>query len=213
MIDTDSRTDDAIVYVVDDDDAMRDSLDWLLTPLGLAVRTFASADAFLADHDPDRIACLVTDVRMPGLSGLELHETLVRRGVAMPVIVITGHGDVPMAVRAMRTGALDFIEKPLNNQLLIERIHEALRLARSRRDGSRETDAIRTRLATLTAREREVAALVAAGKQNKAIAFDLGISLKTVEIHRHNAMEKMAATTGADLARMLTLVGGLGVNP
>ncbi|WP_296523345.1 response regulator [Rhodoplanes sp.] len=202
--------DEPIVYIVDDDDAMRHSLEWLLTPLGLAVRSFASADAFLAEHDPGRTACLVTDVRMPGMSGLELHEELVRRGAVLPVIVISGHGDVPMAVRAMRTGALDFIEKPLNNQLLIERIQQALRLAHTRREETRETDAIRARLAALTAREREVAQLVAAGKQNKAIAHVLGISLKTVEIHRHNAMEKMAATTGADLARMLTLVGGVG---
>lgn len=202
--------DTELVYVVDDDDAMRDSLVFLLEPLGLAVETFSSAAAFLAGYDPGRIACLVADVRMPGMSGLELHEELVRRGVVMPVVIITGHGDVPMAVRAMRTGALDFIEKPLNNQVLIERIHQALRLARTKQDAAREIGAIRGRLERLTAREREVADLVAAGRQNKAIAHALGISLKTVEIHRHNAMEKMAATTGADLARMLTLAGGAG---
>ncbi|MTW17888.1 response regulator [Rhodoplanes serenus] len=194
-----------VVYVVDDDDAMRDSLLFLLEPLGHAVEVFASADAFLAGYDPQRVACLVADVRMPGMSGLALHEELVRRGSVMPVIIITGHGDVPMAVRAMRTGAIDFIEKPLNNQVLIERIDEALRLATTRHAAAQEIGAIRARLATLTTREREVAGLVAAGKQNKAIAHALGISLKTVEIHRHNAMDKMAATTGADLARMLTL--------
>ena len=201
--------DTPVVFIVDDDDAMRHSLEWLLTPLGLEVRTFASPAAFLSEHDKDRVACLVTDVRMPGMSGLELHETLAKAGATMPVIVITGHGDVPMAVRAMRAGAIDFIEKPLNNQLLIERIHEALRLARTRREEADQVAPIRARFADLTAREREVACLVAAGRQNKMIAHELGISLKTVEIHRHNAMEKMGATTGADLARMLTLAGAI----
>jgi FixJ family two-component response regulator len=202
--------DQPVVYIVDDDDAMRHSLEWLLKPLGLDVRSFPSAASFLDACDRDRVACLVTDVRMPGMSGLELHETLTKAGSPMPVIVITGHGDVPMAVRAMRAGAVDFIQKPLDNQLLIERIHEALRLSRSRRDEADQIAPLRGRLENLTAREREVAALVAAGKQNKVIAHDLGISLKTVEIHRHNAMTKMEASTGADLARMLTI---LGVNP
>jgi len=198
-----------LVYVVDDDAAMRHSLEWLLTPLGLEVRTFASASDFMACLDKDRVSCLVTDMRMPGMSGLELHESLLAAGSRIPVIVITGHGDVPMAVRAMRAGAIDFIEKPLNNQLLIERIHEALRLSRTRREEAVELDAILAKIATLTPREREVVQRVAGGKQNKMIAHDLGISLKTVEIHRHNAMEKMGATTGADLARMLTLTGSL----
>lgn len=204
---------DAIVYVIDDDEAMRHSLEWLLTPLALAVRSYSSADAFLAGYDDGALACVVTDVRMPGLSGLEMHEELSRRGSVLPVIVITGHGDIPMAVRAMRTGAVDFLEKPLNNQLLIERIYEALKLCKSRRQNAEQMGALRARVATLTMREREVAQAVAAGKQNKVIAFELGISLKTVEIHRHNAMSKLGATTGADLARMLTLAGGLGVNP
>jgi two-component system, LuxR family, response regulator FixJ len=196
-----------IVYVVDDDDAMRHSLEWLLKPLGLEVKAFASAADFLRGHDGDRVACLVSDVRMPGMSGLELHEELARSGSPMPVIIITGHGDVPMAVRAMRGGAIDFIEKPLNNQILIERINEALRLSRERREKADQIGPVLARLGGLTAREREVAQLVAAGRQNKMIAHELGISLKTVEIHRHNAMEKMGASTGADLARMLTLAG------
>jgi two-component system response regulator FixJ len=200
-------TDTPVVYIVDDDEAMRHSLEWLLKPLGLDVQAFPSASAFLAGYDQDRIACLVTDVRMPGMSGLELHERLAGTGSTMPVIVITGHGDVPMAVRAMRTGAIDFIQKPLDNQLLIERIHEALRLARRERERADEIRPILARIGTLTAREREVACLVAAGRQNKMIAHELGIALKTVEIHRHNAMEKMGASTGADLARMLTLAG------
>ncbi len=196
-----------IVYVIDDDEAMRHSLEWLLTPLGLDVRTFASADRFLEAHDGHAVACVIADVRMPGMSGLELHEELVRRKSLLPVIIVTGHGDIPMAVRAMRTGAVDFIEKPLNNQLLIERVHEALRLCKSRREDAAQRGAILAKVGKLTAREREVAQAVAAGKQNKTIAHDLGISLKTVEIHRHNAMAKLGATTGADLARMLTLAG------
>ena len=116
-------TDTPVVYIVDDDEAMRDSLEWLLKPLGLDVQTFPSATEFLAARDRARVACLVTDVRMPGMSGLELHETLAKTGSPMPVIVITGHSDVPMAVRAMRAGAVDFIQKPLDNQLLIERIY------------------------------------------------------------------------------------------
>jgi FixJ family two-component response regulator len=198
-----------VVYIVDDDAAMRHSLEWLLKPLGLDVQSYPSAAEFLAACDRDRVACLVTDVRMPGMSGLELHETLTKAGSSMPVIVITGHGDVPMAVRAMRAGAVDFIQKPLDNQLLIERIHEALRLSRARRQEADQIAPIRSRFETLTAREREVAGLVAAGRQNKMIAHELGISLKTVEIHRHNVMTKMAASTGADLARMLTLAGAL----
>lgn len=202
-----------VVYVIDDDEAMRHSLEWLLTPLDLTVRTFATAEEFLARFDDGAVACLVADVRMPGMSGLELHEALLKRGCDVPVIIITGHGDVPMAVRAMRAGAIDFIEKPLNNQLLIERVHEALRLSKTRRQDAEQTGAIKARIAKLTAREREVAQAVAAGKQNKAIAFELGISLKTVEIHRHNAMAKLGASTGADLTRLLAMAGELGVNP
>ncbi len=199
--------DEPVIYVVDDDEAMRHSLDWLLKPLGFEVRSFASAAQFLADYDAARVSCLVTDVRMPATSGLELHERLVRDSSLMPVIIVTAHGDVPMAVRAFRAGALDFIQKPFNSQTLIERINEALRLSRERHQEAAQTGAIRKRFAALTAREREVALAVAAGKQNKVIAADLGISQKTVEIHRHNAMEKMGATTGADLARLLTLIG------
>ncbi len=201
------------VFLIDDDEAIRDSLVWLLTPLGLSLRSYASAGAFLAEVAGVSGGCIITDVRMPGMSGLELHDELNRRGVLIPVIVITGHGDVPMAVRAMRAGAVDFIEKPLNNQLLIERINEALRLSNERHASAREKSNIAQRYASLSPREREVALAVAHGRQNKIIAFDLGISQKTVEIHRANAMEKLLATTAADLARLLTLAGLLGENP
>jgi two-component system response regulator FixJ len=200
-------TGDATVFVVDDDEAMRHSLSWLLQSVGHRVECFASAEAFLAAYDPDRAGCLVLDVRMPGMSGLELQQHLADRGAALPVIVITGHGDVPMAVRAMRAGAVDFIEKPLNNQALIERVGAALRSSLAQRAEQAQLRQIRTRLGSLSTREREVAVAVAEGKQNKVIAFDLGISQKTVEVHRRNAMEKMGASSAADLARMLEKAG------
>lgn len=202
-------TGEPTVFVVDDDEAMRDSLQWLLRSVGLAVDCFASAEAFLAAYDPRRPGCLVLDVRMPGMSGLELQQRLADQGSALPVIVITGHGDVPMAVRAMKAGAIDFIEKPFNNQALLERVGAAVRASTASLAEQAQAREIRARLEALTPREREVAWAVAAGKQNKAIAFELGISPKTVEVHRHNAMEKMGAATAADLARMLTLSGRL----
>ncbi len=204
---------DATVFVVDDDDAMRDSLSYLLQSVGLAVEAFPSAEHFLAAYDPARPGCLVLDVRMPGMSGLELQQILIERGSALPVIVITGHGDVPMAVRAMRAGAIDFIEKPFNNQALLDRVTAAIRTSTAAMAEQARAHEIRARLATLSPREREVALLVGTGKQNKVIAHELGISQKTVEVHRHNAMEKMQATTGADLARMLTLAGVLDPEP
>ena len=201
------------VHIIDDDEAMRESLDWLLAPLGLRVHTYPGALAFLDVWSAETTGCIVTDVRMPGMSGLELTDALARRGSLLPVIVITGHGDVPQAVRAMRAGAIDFIEKPLDNQLLIERIEEALRLSAARRAEAEQKRQIAGRYHSLTAREREVAAAVALGRQNKVIAFDLSISQKTVEIHRANAMAKLGATTAADLARMLATAGLLGENP
>ncbi len=204
---------DRVVHVIDDDDAMRESLAWLLSPLGLSVQTYAGAGAFLSAWSPDLTGCIVTDVRMPGMSGLELTDELSSRHCLLPVIVITGHGDVPQAVRAMRAGAIDFIEKPLDNQLLIERIEEALRLFVQRRTESDHRQQIAGRYASLSMREREVAQAVALGKQNKVIAYDLSISQKTVEIHRANAMAKLGASTAADLARMLASAGLIGVNP
>ena len=204
------------VFIVDDDEAMRDSLRWLLEPLGFDVHCFASAAEFLAAaflaalRPPGQVACLVTDVRMPGMSGLELHEAVQRQGLALPVIIITGHGDVPMAVRAMRAGAVDFIEKPLNNQILIERINEALRLARAQAQDAAAHEGVRARFAALTPRERQVAQGVAHGQLNKVIAHTLGISPKTVEIHRASAMSQLSAQTAADLARILSTAGLLG---
>lgn len=202
-----------IVHIIDDDDAMRASLEWLLTPLGLCIHTYTNAAAFLSTWTPDLAGCIVTDVRMPGMSGIELTNALAERGSILPVIVITGHGDVSQAVRAMRAGAIDFIEKPLDNHVLIERIEEALRLFGQRHVETERRQQIAERYALLSQREREVAEAVALGKQNKVIAYDLSISQKTVEIHRANAMEKLGASTAADLARMLAFAGLVGENP
>jgi RNA polymerase sigma factor (sigma-70 family) len=196
-----------VVMVIDDDEGMRQSLLWLLKSVGLPALGYPSAEAFLAALDPDQPGCLVLDVRMPGMSGLELQEKLVAMGAALPVIIVTGHGDIPMAVRAMKAGAIDFLEKPFNNQQLLERISAALRTAAAAHSEQRRRRDLRDRLASLSPREREVALLVAAGKQNKVIAFELGISPKTVEIHRHNAMEKLQAASAAELGRMLEKIG------
>ncbi|AWK89122.1 response regulator transcription factor [Azospirillum thermophilum] len=191
------------VYVVDDDPAMLHSLAWLLGSVGQEVTAFASAEEFLRAADLGRPGCVVTDVRMPGMSGLELQEALTRAGSVLSVIVITGHGDVPMAVRALRSGAVDFIEKPLNDQLLLDRVHEALqKSARVWAVGARKAE-LRDRLARLTPRERQVASLVAAGKPSKVVALEVNLSPKTVEAYRHNIMEKLEIASVADLTRLL----------
>ena len=193
----------ATVFVVDDDEAVRTSLRLLLKSVGLPVETFASAQEFLDQFDPDRAGCLVLDIRMPGLSGLELQQHLNDRHSIMPVVFITGHGDVPMAVEAMQAGAVDFIQKPFRDQDLIDRINRALEKDREMRSELRERDEIRRRMSQLTPREREVLALVTQGKANKVIAGDLNVSQRTVEIHRARVMEKMGANSLAHLVRMV----------
>jgi len=192
-----------IVHVVDDDPAMRHSLGWLIGTLGVPVESFASAEEFLRAVRPNQPGCLVTDVRMPGMSGLELQDTLARAGSLLAVVVITGHADVPMAARAFRAGAVDFIEKPFNDQILLDRVYEGLE--KSTRAWAEQTrkDNVRSRLARLTPRERQVADLVVAGKPNKVIAAEINLSLKTVEVHRHNMMEKLEVGSVADLTRLL----------
>jgi two-component system response regulator FixJ len=199
---------DPTIFVVDDDHAVRDSLRWLLESLQLKVETYASATEFLASGVANRPGCLVVDIRMPDVSGLQLQEILAARRVSLPVIMITGHGDVSMAVRAMKAGALDFIEKPFNDQLFLECIQRGLQAnARQRRqDAERQT--VQTRLARLTAREREVLERVVAGKANKVIALELGISARTVEVHRAKVMEKMCADSLAALTTMCMPVHG-----
>ncbi|KPJ82650.1 MAG: histidine kinase [Gammaproteobacteria bacterium SG8_30] len=193
----------ATVFVVDDDEAVRTSLRLLLKSVGLPVETFASAQEFLDQFDPDRAGCLVLDIRMPGMSGLELQQHLNDRHSIMPVVFITGHGDVPMAVEAMQAGAVDFIQKPFRDQDLIDRINRALEKDREMRGELRERDEIRRRMSQLTPREREVLELVTQGKANKVIAGDLNVSQRTVEIHRARVMEKMGASSLAHLVRMV----------
>src|SRR5262249_26601663 len=202
-----------IVFVVDDDRAMRDSLRWLLDSVGLPVRTYATAAEFLADHDPAQPGCLVLDVRMPGMSGLDLQAELSRRGVELPTIVTTGHAEVPMAVRAVKAGAIDFIEKPFSDQLLLDRVRQALELDRDAREVRTRREDARQRLAALTPREREVLHLVVAGKANKEIAFELRLSTKTIEVHRAHVMSKMHVDSLAELIRVALLAGAIRENP
>jgi two-component system response regulator FixJ len=196
------REDPATVFVVDDDEAVRASLKLLLKTLGLPAQTYASAQEFLATFDERRGGCLVLDIRMPGMSGLELQEELNTRGAMLPIIFITGHGDVPMAVEAMQRGAMDFLQKPFRDQDLLDRISEALAKDRAGRELLGNRERIRARVAALTPREREVMALVTQGKANKVIAADLDLSQRTVEIHRAHVMEKMGANSLAHLVRM-----------
>jgi FixJ family two-component response regulator len=181
------------IFVVDDEQPVRDSLRWLLEPLQFHIETYASARDFLSAYDPARPGCLVLDVRMPRMSGLELQEELNARQIRIPIIIITGHGDVPMAVRAMKAGAVDFVEKPFNEQTLLERIQHALDTdARERREEV-ERQAVLERIGALTSRERDVLTRVVAGKSNKLVAAELSVSTKTVEAHRHNIMQKLGA--------------------
>jgi len=196
-----------LVYVVDDDEAVRDSLQFLLEPV-YQVATFDSAEAFLQGYDPKAIACLILDVRMPGMSGLQLQEELVARGSQLPVAFITGHGDVPMAVATMKKGAADFIEKPFEPQALkalVERMLDRAREEAARIERQRINSSL---LAKLTPREQQVLERIVAGRLNKQIADDLGISIKTVEAHRANIMEKLKAGTVADLMRVALGTGG-----
>lgn len=190
------------VFVVDDDEAVRKSLAWLIGSVGLAVQAYENADAFLASWTVERPGCLVLDVRMPGMSGLELQDALGRRGSSLPVIIVTGHADVPMAVRALKAGAVDFIEKPFNDQVLLDRIQDAVKRSQSAFAGHARRALVQALLARLTPRERQVAELVAAGKPNKVIAFELDLSMKTVEVHRHNVMDKLEVASVADLTRL-----------
>lgn len=191
------------VFVIDDDEAVRDSLRLLLKSVGLPVRTCASAQEFLPTYDARQPGCLVLDVRMPGMSGLELQQQLNVRGATIPVVFITGHGDIPMAVEAMQHGAFDFLQKPFRDQDLIDRVQRALERDAAIHAQLRATDRIREHLASLTPREREVLELVTAGKPNKVMAGDLGVSQRTIEIHRARVMEKMQARSLAQLVRML----------
>ena len=193
---------DAMVFVVDDDAAMRRSLDNLMRSVGLRVEAFASAREFLRRKPPDAASCLVLDVRLPGPSGLELQRRMAETGLSIPIIFITGHGDVPMSVHAMKAGAVEFLTKPFRDQDLLDAIQQALERDRAARQQRAEVDDLRRRFESLTRREREVMGLVVAGRLNKQIAAEVGSSETTVKIHRHQVMEKMGAGSLADLVRM-----------
>ncbi len=194
------------VFVVDDDRAARESLRWLLESVGHRVHCHDSAQAFMAEYDGATPGCLVLDVRMPGMSGLELQDHLRERGWCLPVIIVTGHGDVPMAVRAMRGGAVDFLQKPYNDQVLLESIQRGLDICQQRSLERGRLSRIQAAYLMLSPREREVAEMVVNGIANKVIAIELGLSPKTVEAHRANAMDKMRARTLSELVRMFMLL-------
>lgn len=194
------------VYVVDDDKGVRDSLSLLLASVGLNCRVYASAAEFLEDYRPDRVACLVSDIRMPGMSGIELQAEMNRAHISIPVIFITGHGDVPMAVSAMKDGAMDFLTKPFRDQELLDRINAALTQANEAFDDQQRQREVRARYESLTPREAEVMAMVVRGSANKVIAMDLGVSQRTVELHRARVMQKMAARSLAELVRLAELI-------
>ena len=194
---------DSSVYLVDDDPDVRDAIAFLLEAEGLEVKAFGDPRKMLEVVDADARGCLLLDVRMPGMDGLELHQALKKRGVAMPALFISGHGDIPLAVRAVNAGALDFIEKPFDDEVLLERIARAFELDARRSASETETAGIRRRLDQLTSRERDVLEGIVDGKLNKQIADALDISVRTVELHRGRVMEKLQATNAADLVRMV----------
>jgi two-component system response regulator FixJ len=199
---------DPVIHIIDDDDAMRDSLDYLLDAASMIARTYATADDFLAQIESLDPGCIVTDVRMPGMSGLELVHVLAERGVSHPVIVITAHGDVAMAVEAMRAGAIDFLEKPFGDEALLGAIRYALTNGPRADQSQAEKMRLRAILETLSPREQDVLQGVVDGKMNKIIAFELGISPRTVEVYRANMMSKTGARGLSELVRMVTLARG-----
>ena len=193
-------------YLIDDDEAIRDSLSWLLESRGIHCRSWPSAEAFLGFTEETRVAiagCIVLDIRMDGMSGLELFDRLMARGCKIPVIFLTGHGDVPMAVGALKKGAFDFVEKPFDDNLLANRVIEAMALDAQRQQSTASSGSVQQRINALTERERQVMSLVLAGKLNKVIADELGISMRTVEVHRARLFEKMGVRSAVDLAQRL----------
>jgi FixJ family two-component response regulator len=197
-----------VVYIVDDDDGMRRATTVLISTVGYQPVAFAKPSEFLAKYDRNQPSCLVLDVRMPEMSGLEVQQQLNKTGSMLPVILVSGHGDIPMAVQAMKDGAFDFLQKPFRDQELIDRINGALKLDAQNRESVDRLADLKAREQSLTPREREVLALVVDGKANKVIAIDLGLSERTVEIHRANVMEKMGARSVAHLVKMHLMLGG-----
>jgi len=190
-------------HLVDDDDAIRDALSWLLQSRGIPFALYESAEAFLAAWSPDLAGCVVLDMRMSGMSGLDCFDQLRQRESTLPVIFLTGHGDVPLAVATLKKGAFDFFEKPLNDNDLASRIVEAMELDARQRVANATVDSVKSRLSCLTTRERQIMELVLAGKFNKVIADELNISMRTVEVHRANLFDKMQVKTAVELANLL----------
>jgi FixJ family two-component response regulator len=203
----------AVVFVVEDDALMRQGLDSLVRSVGLDVRLYASPQEFMRTERPDAPGCLVLDVRLPGMSGLAFQQELVKAGVALPIIFITGHGDVPMTVRAMKAGAVEFLTKPFDDQVLLDAIHAAIERDRTRRREAGRVALLQVRYSALSQREREVMALVVAGRANKQIAAELGLSLVTVKVHRGQVMRKMLAKSVAELVRMADQLGPAALAP
>lgn len=193
--------DQTMVFVVDDDDALSDSIACLLESANLPCKLFADANAFLEFCTPQHQGCILLDVRMPGMGGLELQDTLKANGIELPVIIITGHGDVPLAVRALKSGAFDFLQKPFNAEVLLERVHAALEQFEGSRRKNLKRDNLRSHFDALSDREREIMEFVVAGDSSKVIGMRLGISSRTVDIHRSNIMKKLNVLTIADLVR------------
>lgn len=202
---------DKIVYIVDDDAAVRDALHLLIETAGLSGRCFASAESFLQHYDPALPACLLLDVRMPEMNGIDLQQRLKEQNIELPVIVISGHADVPMAVEMMRHGAMDFFQKPFDNDVLLERVHECLQQCIEQYSENERIRMVEAQLATLTSREQEVLEGVVAGMSSKVIADNLGISVKTVDVHRSRIMEKMAVRNIAELTRKVMSVKAISV--
>ncbi len=199
-----------IVFVVDDDPDVLKSLARVLRSAGLAVATFSSPSGFLEQHNPRAAGCVVLDVAMPGLNGLELQQALTAKGSAIPIIFLTGRGDIPMSVQAMKGGAVDFLTKPIHDEDLLKAVHTALEKDRIERQSRAELDEIQERLATLTPREREVLTHVVSGQLNKQIANDLGTVEKTIKVHRARVMEKMKVNSVAELVRLTERLGTIG---
>jgi FixJ family two-component response regulator len=204
---TKQSTVESVVFVIDDDAAVRASLNSLFKSVGLYVELFGSADEFLKSQRPDVASCLVLDVRLPGISGLEFQSELAKAGTDMPIIFLTGHGDIPMGVQAMKAGAVEFLTKPCRDQDLLDSVRLALARDREKRGGAKYVVSLKAYFATLTGREKEVIGLAAAGLLNKQIANEMGISEVTVKMHRGNVMRKMHARSLADLVRMADLLG------
>jgi FixJ family two-component response regulator len=200
-------TDGPCIYVIDDDQSVRDALSSLFRSVGYRIQLFGSTGEFIQAKRPDVNSCLVLDIRLPGVSGLDLQSHLKREQIAIPIIFMTGHGDIPMSVRAMKAGAIDFLSKPFRDQDMLDAVANALEADRKRRDADQSVSGVRAAFETLTAREREIMKFVTSGLMNKQVAGKLGLSEITVKIHRANVMKKMACQSLADLVRMAELLG------